>query len=94
MDQEFKGGLSYLVSLRSTWATDTLSKTTQPSIISSKKPKFLLGVELMPVISALGRQRQEEHKFTAGLSCITINTLAEEKKCSEGKRTNLKLDLE
>lgn len=80
MNQEFKGGLSYLVSLRSTWATDTLSKTTQPSIISSKKPKFLLDVELMPVISALGRQRQEEHKFTAGLNCIAINTLVEGKK--------------
>lgn len=74
MDQELKGSLSYLVSLRSAWATDTLSTAAQPSIIS-KKPKFLQGVELMPVISALGRQRQEDHKFTAGLSCTTINTL-------------------
>lgn len=75
MDQELKGSLSYLVSLRSAWATETLSTATQPSIISSKKPKFLRGVELMPVISALGRQRQEDYKFTAGLSCTTINTL-------------------
>lgn len=29
----------------------------------------------MPVISALGRQRQEDHKFIAGLSCTTISTL-------------------
>lgn len=79
MDQEFMGSLSYLVSLRSAWATDTLSKTTQPSIISSKKPKFLLGVGHVPVISALGRQRQEDHKFTASMSCTTINTLAEKK---------------
>lgn len=65
---EFKGNLCYIVTLRSAWATNTLSQTAQPNTNSNrKKSKFLLGLGHMTDFST-GEAEKEKHKFEASLS--------------------------